>query len=265
MKSRDFIVKKSIDKMFYYRLLVYILVMIVSLYLLGYAITTFSMVAGIDLVNLPSDICEQSSSNYDQFLCFINTYKDGSLYYVFYSLSLISIILSSMVIVIINVIYIVNRFYLKIIRKEKSCGVVLYKVQRDDIYYLLLFYIKGHVGFCKGHQEKDETDEQTALRHVKELTGYNVELDDEFKEKINYNMRTGNTKDVYYFIGESNEEKIAVEASFPFDVAGYKWCKLEECLDLLNFDNDRYILIKADRRIKEKHKLKIKISDTKYY
>ena len=180
--------KKSIDKIFYNRIVIYVLIMLVSIYLLAYSVVVFSMVAGIDLVNLPTDICNESSSNYDQFLCFINTYKDGSLYYVFYSVSLISIILSSMVIVIVNVIYIINRFYLKIIRKEKSCGAVLYKLEDKEIYYLLLFFYKGHIGFCKGHQEDGETDEQTALREIKEETGYEVDLDKDFKEMVSYNL-----------------------------------------------------------------------------
>ena len=53
--------KKYIDKNFYYRLAIYVVLMLILSYILGYSITSFSMVAGIDLVNLPTDICDESS------------------------------------------------------------------------------------------------------------------------------------------------------------------------------------------------------------
>ena len=54
---------------------------------------------------------------------------------------------------------------------EKSCGAVVFKKQKDGIRYLLLHYDAGHWDFPKGNQEKNEKEEQTAAREIKEETG----------------------------------------------------------------------------------------------
>ena len=251
--------KKYIDKNFYYRLAIYVVLMLILSYILGYSITSFSMVAGIDLVNL-TDICDESSSNYDQFLCFINTYKDGGFYYAFYYVSLISIILTLMAIVITNVLYIVNRFFFKVLHKEKSCGAVLYKVEDETIKYLTLYMAQGHISLCKGHQVEGESDEETAKREIKEETGYDVNINSDFNEMINYSLGENRSKDVYFYIAEVSEHKEPKD-DHDDEVVGFKWCKLEEGLDTLTYDTDRTILIKADRFIKKMNKKKSKIKD----
>ena len=42
-------------------------------------------------------------------------------------------------------------------RKEKSCGAVVYKKEHDNLYYLIIKQSKGHVAFPKGHVEDGET------------------------------------------------------------------------------------------------------------
>ena len=50
---------------------------------------------------------------------------------------------------------------------EKSCGVILYRNWLKEIEFLLVKSKEdGHWGFSKGHMEKDETEEQTAIREV---------------------------------------------------------------------------------------------------
>lgn len=242
--------KKSIDKTFYFRLVIYIVIMLITIYLLAYSVAAFSMVAGIDIVNLPTDICDESSANFDQFLCFINTYKDGSFYYAFYYLSLFSIIATVMVIVIINVLYIINRFYFRILHKEKSCGAVLYKIEDDKILYLTLYMAQGHISLCKGHQIEGETDEQTAYREIKEETGYDVVINSDFFESINYPLGENRSKDVYFFVAEVTENKKPID-NHDEEVVGFDWVNLEKGLDELTYDTDRTILIKADRFIKK--------------
>ncbi|MBP5694432.1 MAG: NUDIX domain-containing protein [Bacilli bacterium] len=249
-KNRVIKENRSIDKTFYFRLVIYIVILLISIYLLAYSVATFSMVAGIDIVNLPSDICDETSANFDQFLCFINTYKDGSFYYAFYYLSLFSIIAIIMIIIIINVLYIINRFYFKILHKEKSCGAVLYREKDNKIEYLTLYMSHGHVSLCKGHQIEGETDEQTAYREIKEETGYDVVINSDFFESINYSLGENRTKDVYFFVAEVTEDKKPVD-EHDEEVVGFEWVNLEKGLDLLTYDTDRTILIKADRFIKK--------------
>ena len=54
-------------------------------------------------------------------------------------------------------------------RKEKSCGAVVYKKEHDNLYYLIIKQSKGHVAFPKGHVEGNETNEETAIREIKEI------------------------------------------------------------------------------------------------
>ena len=48
-------------------------------------------------------------------------------------------------------------------KKEKSCGAVVYKYQNNQLLFLLIKSKKGHhFSFPKGHVENDETEVETA-------------------------------------------------------------------------------------------------------
>jgi 8-oxo-dGTP pyrophosphatase MutT (NUDIX family) len=53
---------------------------------------------------------------------------------------------------------------------EKSCGIVPYIVINGEILYVLITQNNGITCFPKGHVEKGETEEQTALRECFEET-----------------------------------------------------------------------------------------------
>ena len=70
---------------------------------------------------------------------------------------------------------------------EKSCGAIV--IHRDgDMYKILL--VRNHNGrnfsFPKGHVESGETEQQTAVREVKEETGLDIEIIDSFREVADY-------------------------------------------------------------------------------
>ena len=57
-------------------------------------------------------------------------------------------------------------------KKEKSCGAVVYRETGEQIEILLIRHKNGgHWAFPKGHVEKKETEEDTALREIREETG----------------------------------------------------------------------------------------------
>ncbi|MBS3114750.1 NUDIX domain-containing protein, partial [Candidatus Woesearchaeota archaeon] len=91
--------------------------------------------------------------------------------------------------------------------REKSCGAIVFKRLKDGIKYLLLHYEAGHWDFPKGNQEKNEKDEQTAAREIKEETGIeDIEFVDEFRETINYFYKKGEEtiyKEVVFFLAQS--------------------------------------------------------------
>ena len=90
--------------------------------------------------------------------------------------------------------------------QEKSCGSVIFKRQKDGIKYLLLHYSAGHWDFPKGHQEKNEKEEQTAAREIKEETGIeDIEFVDNFLETIKYFYKKGEEtvyKEVIFFLAQ---------------------------------------------------------------
>ena len=57
-------------------------------------------------------------------------------------------------------------------KREKSCGVLVLRQQVDELYVVLLRHrFGGHWSFPKGHVEAGESERQTALREVREETG----------------------------------------------------------------------------------------------
>ena len=64
--------------------------------------------------------------------------------------------------------------------KEKSCGAVIFTRDEEDLKFVLIKNLEGSYGFPKGHVEDNETEEETALREVKEEVGLDVEIIDGF-------------------------------------------------------------------------------------
>src|SRR5512146_1866440 len=94
---------------------------------------------------------------------------------------------------------------------EKSCGAVVY-VKIPEVKYLLLQYEAGHWDFVKGNVEKGETEQETAVRELREETGIsNARYMDGFRERISYHYkRQGATvfKEVVFFLMESGTKEV---------------------------------------------------------
>lgn len=61
-------------------------------------------------------------------------------------------------------------------KKEVSCGGVVFNRRNDEILYVIVQSLEGYYGFPKGHMENNETEEQTAVREIYEETGLKVEI-----------------------------------------------------------------------------------------
>lgn len=63
------------------------------------------------------------------------------------------------------------------VKKEKSCGCIIYKYDKNKRMFLLIHQKHGdYIGFPKGHVELDESEIETAIREVKEETNLDVSL-----------------------------------------------------------------------------------------
>ena len=132
--------------------------------------------------------------------------------------------------------------------KELSCGAIVFRKQKDgSVKYLLLHYEAGHWDFPKGNQEKNEKEEQTAAREIKEETGIeDIEFADGFKEAVKYfYKKDGETiyKEVTFFLTESATEKVNIS----FEHIGYVWMSYENAYKKLTFNNSKELLEKANK------------------
>ena len=134
-------------------------------------------------------------------------------------------------------------------KHEKSCGVVTFILINNEIHYLLVKQTNGFVSFPKGHVEDNETEEETALRECLEETGLKVTIKEGFREVIHYVIRDIRVnKDVVLFVGEINGLDYHRQEK---EIADIKICKFEEAYHLLQFDNWKEVLKKADAFLNE--------------
>ena len=144
---------------------------------------------------------------------------------------------------------------MEILKKEKSCGAVIYRVNEFNKPEFLLLQHKngGHWGFVKGHVENNETELETAKREILEETGLEISVfDNFFREVITYSPKKYTEKDVIYFLVNYNagqEVKIQEE-----EILDFIWVGYEKALNLMIHDNSKAVLKKAITTIKKRVK-----------
>lgn len=127
--------------------------------------------------------------------------------------------------------------------EDKSYGVVVFHNKK----FLLLKHKKGHWGFPKGHKEGNETNEETALRELKEETGItNCAFLNHSPISEEYFLTEEGKSDwhkvVQYFIGTVESSEIVIQES---EIVEYRWVLYEEALAMLAHRVTREVLNKA--------------------
>lgn len=123
-------------------------------------------------------------------------------------------------------------------KKEKSCGILVF----DDDKVLVVFHNLGHYGFPKGHVEKGETEEETAVREVKEETNCYAKIIPGFREVITYSPKPNVMKDVVFFIGEPLTKDLKPQEEETSDVF---FIKASDALKMITHKDERELLEKA--------------------
>ena len=126
---------------------------------------------------------------------------------------------------------------------EKSCGAIVYTNINGERYYLVEQMLDGHWGFPKGHVEEDETENETALREIKEEVGLDIQIDEGFRRVETYSPKADFIKDVVYFVAYSKSLDTTMQT---IEVRDIKWVKLKEALDLIEYPNMQEIIRLAD-------------------
>lgn len=133
-------------------------------------------------------------------------------------------------------------------KKEKSCGAVVYKKEENQIYILIEEMRLGHFSIPKGHVEENETEIETAIREIKEETNLEVILDDKFREVVTYSPYEGCLKDVVFFVAEAKTFKLINQE---IEVSNLYWLMPKAAMDKLTYESDKQIVKKALRYLGE--------------
>lgn len=126
---------------------------------------------------------------------------------------------------------------------EKSCGAIIYRRHHGNTEILLARHLKsGHWSFPKGHMEPGETEEETALREIKEETGLDVLLDTSFRETVTYSPKRNTKKTVVYFVGIATSHELVPQQE---EIAELRWLEIGQAAGVLTYDNDKLTANKA--------------------
>lgn len=136
-------------------------------------------------------------------------------------------------------------------KREKSCGAVVYTLVDGKIFYLLIKSLSGVYGFPKGHVESGESEEETALREVFEEVGIKLTLDRNFRIEDEYTIpyHDGILKRVVYFLGYYSDQIIR---SLETELEDAILVDYQTAIALFQHESNRWILSEADRFIREK-------------
>lgn len=127
-------------------------------------------------------------------------------------------------------------------KKEKSCGNIVFKKENGVLKVLLIHHNLGHYGMPKGHVELGETEEETALREVFEETGISSYIIDGFRKVITYSPKENVIKDVIYFVGETNDFETTPQIS---EVSEAFFTETSKAVDLVTHEEEKKVLEKA--------------------
>ena len=131
-------------------------------------------------------------------------------------------------------------------KTEKSCGAVVFTRENGEIRYVIIREREGFYSFPKGHIEDGETEEQTALREIREETGLDVEVIDGFRTEDSHPLvREGKPnviKLIVYFLAEYAGQKLTAQ---PEEISDISLMSYDQAMESFQYVSSRRILTEA--------------------
>ena len=136
------------------------------------------------------------------------------------------------------------------IKTEQSFGVIPIYKDKDNISFVCLIrHAQGHWGFPKGHQNLNESEEETAIREMEEESGINdIEIigGQSYTEKYFFEKDgSKHNKSVKYFLGFVSSVSTTTPDHFKKEIPELKWVIYEEAKQLITFEEAKKILDKV--------------------
>ena len=135
-------------------------------------------------------------------------------------------------------------------KQEKSCGAVVYMLQYGQLYFLIEHMKLGHISIPKGHVEGSETEEETAIREIREETNLDVRLDTVFRHDVNYSPYEGVQKHVVFFAAEALTLDLKNQEC---EVSSLEWLPFEQAYNAVTYETDKEVLFHALAYLSIKH------------
>ena len=129
--------------------------------------------------------------------------------------------------------------------QEKSCGAIVINKNNK---ILLVHHNAGHWDFQKENIENGETEEQTAIREVKEETNIDIIINNKYRYTTSYSPKENVMKEVVYFLAQNIDEDKKPQLE---EVSEVKWFTLEEAMNTITYENSKEILNKLKKDIEE--------------
>lgn len=133
-------------------------------------------------------------------------------------------------------------------KKEKSCGAIVYKDDFGERKFLAIHQLHGHWTFPKGHMEQGEDEFATAQREVYEETNVNIDFIQGFRRVNQYSPMPSVLKDVVFFLAKALDWETKAQLE---EVCEVRWLSEEEIKGILTYSSDVDIFKEALVFLKE--------------
>lgn len=137
---------------------------------------------------------------------------------------------------------------------EKSCGAVIYTEVDGKRKYVIISNLEGVYGFPKGHMEAGETEEETALREIKEEVGLDVTLIEGFKTKADHTFFRGEEeilKKVVYFVATYKDQEFKRQEE---ELSNVELMDYETAMNSFQFENCCRVLTEVEEFLNKNKK-----------
>ena len=140
-------------------------------------------------------------------------------------------------------------------KREKSCGAIVFTQENGVRQYVIIRETYGGAcGFPKGHMEAGETERETALREVKEETGLDVVLYDDFRLTDEHSLiREGRPDDIktnVYFLAEYRDQVLRAQEAEVIEVLLMDYTN---AMESIQYEGSKHLLSEAEKYLNAHH------------